>query len=52
MTERLGPVLMLGAALLLASPVRVAAEIYRWVDEQGNVMTRSFCSRGANPEEA
>src|SRR5262249_48022116 len=48
MTERLGPALMLGAALLLASPARAAAENYRWVDEQGNVM---YSNRPPQPRE-
>jgi hypothetical protein len=48
MTERLGPALLLGAALLLASPARAAAETYRWVDEQGNVM---YSDRPPQPRE-
>jgi hypothetical protein len=48
MTERLGPALVLGAALLLASPARAAAGTYRWVDEQGNVM---YSDRPAQPRE-
>ena len=48
MTERLGPALMLVAALLLASPATAAAENYRWVDEQGNVM---YSDRPPQPRE-
>jgi hypothetical protein len=39
---------MLGAVLLLASPVRAAAETYRWVDDQGNVM---YSNRPPQPRE-
>ena len=48
MTDRLGPALMLGAALLLAWPARAAAETYRWVGEQGNVM---YSDRPPQPRE-
>ena len=47
MTERIGSVLLLGAALVLASAAS-ATETYRWVDEQGNV---TYSDRPPQPRE-
>ena len=48
MTDRIGAVLLLGAALVLV-PARGGAETYRWVDEQGNV---TYSDRPPQPRDA
>ena len=47
MTDRLGPVLLLGAALVFV-PGASGAETYRWVDDQGNV---TYSNRPPQPRE-